>query len=245
MDIHVSPSLRTPDRWASEVKFDVSPEIAAAVASWAGGAMTPDIHGGDSADGSYRIRTLYLDTAGRDVFLRSPGYKLSKFRVRSYLPGQETFLEQKKKRGCRVQKFRTAVDVQDFEAVVAGSMPSDHSGQWFRSEVERLQLLPSCLVEYRRFAFNSMSESGPMRLTIDDQIFARDAAGWDLGADGPRVEVMPGRCVLEIKFPEVLPAAFKEMIREHRLLAPGGSKYRFGHAALVSAPVEERRCQNS
>lgn len=241
MDIHVSPSLQSPDRWASEVKFDVSPEVAAAVVEWATREMVPDVHGGHSADGAYHIQTLYLDTPESDVFLRSPGYRVSKFRVRRYETHDQIYLEQKKKRGCRVQKSRTGIAFEDLPQIAT----PDHPAQWFAAEVARLRLAPSCLVTYRRFAFNAMSESGPMRMTIDDHLLAYDANAWEFQTPGPGTPVMPGRCVLEVKFPEVLPKAFAGIIREHRLVNRGGSKYRFGHAALFVPTTEVRQCQSS
>jgi hypothetical protein len=75
--------------------------------------LIADPHGtGPHAD-EYRVSTLYLDTAGRDVFHRRGSYGRSKYRVRRYGDEPRVFLERKLRTASRLAKRRTDIPLDE------------------------------------------------------------------------------------------------------------------------------------
>ena len=78
--------------YTAEIKFLVNEATGIQIREWARGRLSPDPHGtGPHAD-EYRVSTLYLDTAARDVFHRRGSYGRSKYRVRRYGEEPRVFL---------------------------------------------------------------------------------------------------------------------------------------------------------
>lgn len=227
----LSPSLQVVDGWASEVKFGVSRTVAGEIKAWAKRALQPDAHARPERDGAYAIETLYFDTAAQDVFYRSPGYRVAKYRIRRY-EGEVAFLECKRKRGCRVQKRRELVPMP---------LATLHDSAWFTGPVAVKGLLPACLVRYHRHAFFGSSESGPVRLTIDDGLAAAAATDWSFIGEG-FVSLPSDVQILELKFSSVLPRQFRELIREFGIVSQGFSKYRTARGLLLQAEGGEAAC---
>jgi hypothetical protein len=71
-----------------------------------------------------------------------------------------------------------------------------------------------------------MHSDWPMRLTIDRKLRGVPARGWDLAdfAGGP--DLLPGACVLELKFRGTMPALFKGLVADLGLRPAPSSKYR-------------------
>jgi len=230
----LSPSLQVVDGWASEVKFGVSRSVASEIKAWAERELQPDAHARPELDGAYPIETLYLDTPSQDVFYRSPGYRVAKYRIRRY-EGEMVFLECKRKRGCRVQKRRESV---------ALPLVAFEDSAWFADPVAAKGLQPTCLIRYHRYAFFGTSEAGPVRLTIDERLTAARATNWSFEGEG-FISLPHHVQILELKFSSVLPRQFRELIREFGIVSQGFSKYRTAQALLLQAEGGEAACQNS
>ncbi len=238
--------MQKPGRWAYEVKFAISGEIAERVLAWAKSRMETDIHGEASYGGAYRIHTLYLDTPEHDVYLKSPGYRVSKFRVRQYGRAQTAFVEQKRKRGPKVMKRRTLVGIDEIAGlscpVTTAVLPQD----WFKIAIAERQLQPVSRVSYTRNAFNTMTPSGAVRLTVDHDVYACHEAEWKTGEVLKGLHLSPDVCIAEVKFPDALPQLFKELIRDFGLVQTGMSKFRMAHEGIADFPqVEDSRWKNS
>lgn len=235
MNVHVSPSLQAAGRWANEVKFLVSPDLAEQVLEWARASMVPDCHGDPDLDGAYLIHTLYLDTAERSVYLRDAGYRVSKFRVRHYGDGKLAYVEQKRKRGCRVLKRR--------EPIALNGIPPEEG--WFAAAIERRRLGPSVLVSYTRHAFNAMTPLGPIRMTLDRDLNACAPKGWVVAEVSKGIAALADARILEIKFPVDLPQEFRELIQRFGLVQGAMSKYRLAFEALsLASDIEVKSCQS-
>lgn len=204
----ISPSLQTAERAAYELKFALDEELRPRILAWASENLRADVYG--DADGRYTVRTLYFDTETLDMFNRQPGYRSSKYRVRQYGAFELRYFERKRKRGSRVRKVR---DV------------GEQAPKWFEDERCARGLDPVLWVEYQRTAF--MAEG--LRLTMDE-----DLRAWPAMASDRPVEalVKPGPFVLELKFADALPPAFRQLIMDHRLMPTTCSKYRWAMSLL-------------
>lgn len=202
----LSPSLQGNERAAFELKFALTPELQPAAIAWARSNMIPDSHA-DSA-GCYQVSTLYFDTPSLSMLIRERGFRTTKYRVRRYGAEDLTYFERKRKRGNRVRKVREA-----------GSEPPT----WFESERCARGLDPALWVTYQRHAF--VGEDG-LRLTMDG-----DLRAWR--TEEPGTYDRPGPLVVELKFHDALPALFRTLIAELRLMPAACSKYRLSMAHFV------------
>ncbi len=204
----ISPSLQTAERAAYELKFALDDELRPRIAAWATDKLRADVYG--DAEGRYAVRTLYYDTAALDMFHRNPGYRAAKYRVRQYGEFELRYFERKRKRGSRVRKIRDS---------------GEQAPRWFEDERCAKNLDPVLWVEYQRAAF--MADG--LRLTMDS-----DLKAWpSVATDRPQEAVVkPGAFVLELKFSEALPSAFRQLIMDHRLVPTTCSKYRWAMSLL-------------
>lgn len=250
---HVSPSLAAAGvegRAAFELKMPVDEATGAAIQSWAAERMAPDPHGDPDDGGSYRTTSLYLDTPELDVYNRTPGHRRRKFRIRRYGLTTLVYLERKTKGGERVSKRRTAIAESDVGTLQRPEGSEAWPGFWFHRRVLLRRLQPAALVTYRRTAFVGAAADGPVRLTLDREIRGVVTDRWSLvpplatGSRAPRGQpvspewgcsLLPGVVVLELKFVDYLPAAFKELIATFRLNPGRVSKYRVCREAWSAA----------
>ena len=88
---------------------------------------------------------------------------------------------------------------------------------------------------YRRIARVGMSSTGPIRLTIDRDLFASDAADWRIPSAPLSGEpLLLGQQIVEMKFRDALSAAFRALIHDLHLEPGTFSKYRESVAACIS-----------
>lgn len=228
----VSPSLVSP-RGASEMKFVVDAAVADTIMAWAKQHLASDPHGGESDDG-YRVNSLYLDTPDFDTYHRRPGFRRRKFRLRRYGNESTIWLELKRKRNGLVRKRRVSVTETEWSRQFQQPADLDWEGAWFRRRLDQRQLRPVCQVTYCRSARVGTSATGPIRLTIDRDLFATDAADWHIPSGPLSGEpLLCGRRIVELKFRDVLPAAFRGLIQDLRLAPESFSKYRESVAACI------------
>jgi hypothetical protein len=227
---------------AYEIKFLLPEAAVETVARWARDNLLPDPHAGP--DGTYGVRSLYLDTDALDVYRGSQGFRSSKYRVRRYGSEALLYLEKKTKNATWVSKQRTAVAAPELALLCGGACAGDWPGLWFRAELRKLALAPRLQVGYRRLACAGEAGGVPVRLTLDREVRCAPATwpsldqecdeSWSEGGT-----VLEG-AVLELKFPHVLPRLFKELIRELALRPADASKYRRAveRCGLAALPVK-------
>lgn len=179
-------------------------------------------------EGQYRIITLATDTQDFSVFRRSPGFGQRKFRVRRYGSESWGYLERKTRRGNRVRKMRSRIDLSELSKLTEPGIEDSDSweGDWFRTAVAQRMLLPACLMSYERRAWFGNSENGPVRLTFDRNLMAGLTTNWTTEASGLSVPVTNGMVICEFKFSDSMPVLFKSAIQQFGLTPGGFSKYR-------------------
>lgn len=227
MDVH-----RESRDFVREMKFLITPERAADMESWARAHMVPDPHAAGPAGDEYQVTSLYLDTPDFAVYSRRGSHGRSKYRVRRYGESDLLFLERKLKTGDRVGKLRSLIPAETLPLLDHAGSPADWPGHWFHKRVEVRQLRPVCRISYQRMARLAGSPSGPIRLTVDRALSAEPIASYAFHPPVQTTELLPGQCVLELKYRGELPGLFKQLLQEFPLRPQGSSKYRAAVLAL-------------
>jgi len=234
-------SLRDNRASAAEVKFLVTPTVAEQLCAWARDRLPPDPYGGGVSGDRYHISSVYCDTEQLDVFHRRGSFARSKYRVRRYGGGDVVFLERKlKTHGC-VSKRRSLIPIHELD-YLGGSEPEHRwAGAWFYRRLLARRLAPVCRIAYDRTARVAMTEWGPIRLTLDENLRALPAerANFDLAPAG--VPLLENAVILEFKFRSVMPGLFKYLVAKFALNPQPVSKYRLAMRALnlADAPAAE------
>jgi SPX domain protein involved in polyphosphate accumulation len=210
----------------------------------------------------YGIRSLYLDTPSLEFFRskeRGDPTRM-KLRVRKYQGPGPLSLELKHKTAQVIQKTRVMIDHAGVEQSARGrgklweeTPEGRHFAQHFAYLVASSGAEPALLVAYNREAYTSTVDDYA-RVTMDREIAAQRADGWDLDGDPERwCEVRhflaPSApkplVVLELKCRSLVPHWITELIRRHELRIQSFSKYSIGiqitGRALGTASLT-RRC---
>jgi hypothetical protein len=211
---------------ATEIKFLVDAATAQRVRDWARLHLSCDPNGGGPFSDEYRTTSLYLDTEQFDVFHRRGSFGRAKYRIRRYGDDAMLFLERKMKTRGMLHKRRTAIAVDTLDWLnLAEPAARDWRGYWFHRRIVARRLRPVCEISYLRTARLTLAADGPVRLTIDEAVQARQA-------DALRFSMAPGtptldrQCVVEVKYVRTPPALIKRLVEEFKLDSRTVSKYR-------------------
>ncbi len=230
----MSPSteVRENRRFASEIKFLIEPSSAEAIRAWVRARIDPDPNARGEMGDTYRVTSLYFDTAAYDVLNRRGSYGRCKYRVRRYDLGEILFLERKLKKRRLVTKRRSFIPVAELARLEAAEAERGWEGYWFHRRLLARGLKPVCQISYHRTARASMTGQGPIRLTLDEDVRALPLGGLAFDHFLTGLPVMPDKAVLELKFVRDVPAVFKHLIEEFGLVPRRVSKFRLTGAAL-------------
>ena len=219
---------------AAEIKFLIHPALAPRIRAWARINLQPDPHGGGPFADEYETASLYFDTRDLDVFNRRQSHGRAKYRVRRYGSSSTIFFERKLRTSRMLVKRRTMDSMDALARLENGTTAPDWAGEWFRRRLEARALHAVCQVSYHRMARLIDTPEGVARLTLDTNL----RAGRTLGAafaSAPAVPFLADQVILELKYRNHPPAAFKRLIESFALTATTASKYRLGMAALGHA----------
>ena len=238
----MSPSTDTRENreFASEIKFLVSPVVADQIRGWARTRLSPDPYaGGEDGDG-YQITSLYFDTPRFDVFHRRGSFGRSKYRIRRYGQSEVVFLERKLKTHGLLTKRRAMVRQKRLEQLSEPETGPAWAGYWFHRRLLARGLTSVCQIAYHRTARVAMTDLGPIRLTLDENVRAMPAAGL-LFSEAQGELILKDQIILELKFRYSMPAQFKYLVEEFALNARPFSKYRQAATALelVTRPMKD------
>ena len=216
---------------AREIKFSVDAQTAARIRARARELLSPDPYAGGLNADEYLTTTLYFDTADHAVYRRRGSYRRAKHRIRRYGASDLVFLERKLRTAELLSKRRTIVRHDDLPLLTAESPDAGWEGCWFHERLLLRRLGAVCQVTYRRTARVGMTDYGPIRLTIDEDLRA-------LAVDRPefhdtgRAIALVGRTIVELKFRAAMPAVFKRVVEEFALRPEKISKYRLAIEAV-------------
>ena len=230
------PASRETRDLASELKFKIDASIAEHIREWARPRLLPDPHATGPNGDEYTTTTIYYDTQDLAVYHRRGSFGRSKYRIRRYNESDVVFLERKLRAGGIVSKRRTIVRVEDLGRLAGDEAERDWAGFWFHQRVLMRRLRPVCQVTYHRMARVAMTDYGPVRLTLDQDLQAIVVAGASY-VPGPGTPMLPGRMILEMKFRVQMPAMFRQLAEAFALKPERLSKYRLAIEALGRVQV--------
>jgi hypothetical protein len=214
-------------RW--EWKVLLAAQAAERVALRAESLFAPDPFSSAAPRGAYAVTSVYLAAPGDREHTATP-----RWRVRRYGTEDRVWLERKANRSGRVEKTRVAEDPRLLGAHADAAPDEDAARAWL-AEVEARGLVPAVTVAYERRAWNLPGTSA--RLTLDGNLRARPAAR--LAPEGEGGVAIQGTHVLELKFDDAPPAAFRTLLLEEGLLPRPWSKVRAAARALAGAPARK------
>ena len=223
---------------AFEIKFVVDRDHGERIREAGRRVFSPDPWGAGPASDEYLTTTVYFDTDEFDVYLRRGSYGRSKYRVRRYGRHGVVFLERKLRTSDVLSKRRTCLDMAELGRLHA-ELDSNWPGVWFHERLLMRRLAARCQVSYSRAARIGMTDSGPIRLTLDDDLSAgvADVARFD-SAD--RASILGDKTIVEMKFIAAMPVAFKRLVEQFALEPVRVSKYRLGVEATHSVASTKR-----
>ena len=210
-----------------EIKYLLNREQKKAVMEATEKYMQPDSFGRST------IRNVYYDTDNYRLVRRSlehPIYK-EKLRVRSYRtakPGDQVFVELKKKYNSVVYKRRTELSEKDVADYLAGRISAPKPCQ-ITDEIDYFcqfyeTLAPKVFLSYEREAFFERG-GGEFRVTFDENILWRTTdLSLEAGVYGENL-LRPGETLMEIKTPGGIPLWMVNVLTEQGLRKTSFSKY--------------------
>src|SRR5262245_35457343 len=169
----MSPSLARENReFAAELKFIVPSAVGAQIREWARAKLVADPNGlGENKD-EYQIHSIYFDTEEFDVYHRRGSYGRSKYRIRRYGEELTIFLERKLRTNGMLTKRRSTVTLEELQKILQTQTNGECIGSLYQRRLLLRRLRAVCQIGYHRTARVFMSHTGPVRLTLDDQISA-------------------------------------------------------------------------
>jgi hypothetical protein len=232
-----SPSIMRENReLACELKFLITPEVAEAVREWARHKLLPDPYGNGATRDEYKITSLYFETDLFDVYNRKGSFGRSKYRIRRYGLDDVVFLERKLKTNGMVAKRRSPSVTREIRRLSDMQPDPQWLGSWYHRRVLLRGLKPICQISYERTARVASTPSGPVRLTLDENLRATPARQYVFQPDEGTLKVAPANVVMELKYRGDTPVIFKELIEKFALSPRKMSKYRLAAVALGLVP---------
>jgi hypothetical protein len=209
---------------------------------------TPDRFGGP--DGTYLVRSLYLDTWDLRLFHANEREAPVRYkaRIRTY-PSRSSspvFFEIKGRSLDIIRKTRAAVPVdrwRDYLQVPPPAADSDEGLRAFLLRLHQHSLQPTTIVQYARHAWKGEQEAYS-RVSVDVRIQCQEWHRFDLDADDNNwraidhvaVTTTPAPVsVLELKFAGPPPRWMQSMVQQMDLTRQSFSKY--CNAMLSSVPL--------
>lgn len=239
--LHTASASEKRD-FAYEIKFLVSEALAESALAWARKNLAPDPFAGGVTSDTYCVNSVYLDTAGFDVYHRKGSYGRCKYRVRRYGAEPIVFLERKLKTRGLVGKRRTRVPDREVTVLQHNLADPDWTGYWFHRRLLARGLAPKCQIAYERVARVGLVPEGPVRMTLDRNVRSFPTSQWHVNDSGPWQPLLTNQCILEMKYRATLPNLFKGILQQLGVQPQAMSKYRlsvqtFGWDATIQPGI--------
>ncbi|HUT10691.1 MAG TPA: polyphosphate polymerase domain-containing protein [Thermoguttaceae bacterium] len=236
-----------------ELKFIIDRQCAAAVRDFVRTYLVPDEHARRSAENSYPVNSLYLDSADLILFRQAAVGMKNRFklRIRFYddRPESPAFLEIKRRITDVIRKERAAISRDGVRRLLAGRRPDashvvrgndeEKSGialQNFCSLYDSIRGQARIYVSYVREAY-VLPNSDQVRVTFDRELLgARFHEDTFLlpPSHGTRPNV--GGVILELKFTDRFPPWMQELVQAFDLRRRSVPKYNMCIEAMGLQP---------
>ena len=183
-------------------------------------------------DGGYMIRSLYFDDYFNTAYSEKDAGVLErkKYRIRVYNCSDSSIkLERKKKLGSYIYKEAAPLTRDEVYKILDGDyeflLQSPYSlCREFYFECISNVMRPRTVVDYEREPW--ILDEGTVRVTFDMDVRAAVGSYDIFDADLPTLPVLEdGKCVMEVKYTEFLPAAIREILPDRASEFTALSKY--------------------
>lgn len=219
-----------------ELKFAVDHDTGGRIREAARRLLAPDPNAAGPAGDQYRTTTLYFDTDDLAAFHRRGSYGRSKLRVRRYGDGTIVFLERKLRTKNILFKRRTTLALDELPLLTTDSVDPHSHIRWFQERLRVRRLSVICRIAYLRTARVGLSENGPVRLTLDDDLAVTPLGTLSFNGHGSAIP-MTDRTIVELKFTGAIPGVFRRIVDDFALTPVRLSKYRLGVEATRPVPA--------
>lgn len=179
----------------------------------------------------YLVRSLYFDDYYNSAYvdkLMGLDHR-KKYRIRTYNGCMDAIkLECKQKVGDGIYKESASIDINQYQAILAGNINTLTGGsegllQRFCLEVHCNRLAPKVIVDYDRIPLTC--PYGNVRITLDMHIRA-GIQKYDVSTTSiPTMEVLADEMVLEVKYTQYLPSLIREVLAGVTDCSTAVSKY--------------------
>lgn len=225
-----------------EQKYIVTEDTIAYLKKRLEACMEYDSHAG--AEG-YVIRSIYFDDMYDTCFWENENGTdpREKFRIRAYNGSEDHIsLELKAKRKGYTRKESQKVSSALCHLLMDGEFPSLakiagdalEDGYLYKKLYGKYlgsRAKPVCIIEYERVAF--VDRIGNVRITFDRNVGVSEEIGNFFLDRLPAVPILPiGMHILEVKYDELLPDLYRNILKECSLQRTDFSKYYYGRVAL-------------
>lgn len=221
--------------FAREIKFLVDAEVGRKVVEWMRANLKADPSGTGPLGDEYETTSLYFDTPKYDTYYGQKSYGKSKYRIRQYNGANVIFLERKFRTDRLLAKRRTAVDIHEMQLLEPMELDPNWKGYWFHRRIQLRGLKPILQFSYDRTARLGDSETGPVRLTVDQNLRVLPMPDRAF-IPGTGLPVLEDKNIMELKYRVSLPVIFKKLLEDYGLTIGKVSKYRVGLGALGLTP---------
>ena len=245
---HTPAELTHIERY--EIKYLLPERLVPEVRAMIKPLCVLDEHAGPN--GSYPIRSHYLDTDRFDLFFANEREQRDRFkaRIRSYpRANAPVFLEIKRRVGDVIVKSRASLKEglwqRAFESPAEAARTGKKGVIEFVNRVHRYHLRPRLMVEYDREAYESTIDDYA-RVTFDRRIVCQvketlgnevDERRWRHVDHPAQTRTLENICVLELKFERRPPRWMNNLIQRLDLVRMSFSKYCYGVTSQLLFPT--------
>jgi hypothetical protein len=223
-----------------ELKYRLTEELAVRVREFVASYLLLDENGVGKPDYSYPVHSLYLDSDSLATYWATINGDRNRFKLRLRFynddPATPVFFEIKRRVDNIILKQRGGVRKAAVPALLGGQMPAPEHQivddprqlvalQRFCELMQELDARPKVHVGYQREAWIDPRGSH-VRVTFDRHVQAEAASTARLatGMDHP-VHAFGRLVILELKFTNVFPLWFRELVERFDLVRASAAKY--------------------
>lgn len=218
-----------------EIKYQIPPELIQGLVPEFLKYTDVDPYAKNLPDGAYTISSLYYDSQGLDCYYQKLAgvKKRKKLRIRFYdaqlTPQSLVFLEIKRKHDFIILKDRLALTLENcYDVLYKNQIPKNLNPDDKKTLDEFLWtkfyngMYPQNMVIYQRKPLISKVDPD-FRVTLDYNLHSFRSS-WLTDRSVP-LKVNPETAILEVKFNNILPAWFHQIIQRYSLSHMPFSKY--------------------
>ncbi|MBQ4124084.1 polyphosphate polymerase domain-containing protein [bacterium] len=181
----------------------------------------------------YNVRSLYFEDINNSCFYsnREGLPKREKIRLRTYnFDDSKIFLELKEKEYSLSRKRRCLITKEDTNNLIRGNIHlkntnnENHFLMYMYSKIKTGMYFPKIIVDYKRIAYTLPFFK--IRITIDSQIKTSSKTNLFFERNYQMIPILTqDKCILEVKYSQILPKYFNKIINLEDLKKVNFSKY--------------------